>query len=118
MNKQTEAQRIASELTIFAVWPDDYTGTLEKATAELRRIEAEHEFLTADRDRMERYWNEAMATHKNQAAIEVENKRVRDANKKLADELRKVVKWAQIEKAPLRQQEISSILKVLADHAV
>lgn len=41
-----------------------------------------------------------------------------NANKKLAEELRAVVEWAQIEKAPLRQQEIARILKVLADHAV
>ncbi len=35
---------------------------------------------------------------------------------KLAEELREVIGWARTEKAPLREQEIKSIERVLADY--
>lgn len=34
----------------------------------------------------------------------------------LAEELREVLEWARVEKAPLRAQEIASIRKVLAEY--
>ena len=56
-------------------------GALERKDAhvddELRRLAAENAALLVERDLLERNWNEAMATHKNQEALEAENAALR-----------------------------------------
>ncbi len=42
MSQQTEAQKLADELAVFATWRDDFTGTLARSEAELRRLDAEN----------------------------------------------------------------------------
>lgn len=41
-----------------------------------------------------------------------------EARRRLSEELRDVVDWARVEKAPLRKQEIDSIVKVLEDYGL
>ena len=36
--KQPHALQLADELAVFATWRDDFTGTLGKSAAELRRL--------------------------------------------------------------------------------
>ena len=38
--KEQLAEQLAVELSVFATWRDDYTGTLARSAAELRRLEA------------------------------------------------------------------------------
>ena len=39
-NIMSTAEQLAVELSVFATWRDDYTGTLARSAAELRRLEA------------------------------------------------------------------------------
>ena len=41
----TAAEQLADELCVFATWRDDYTGTLARSAAELRRLAAENAAL-------------------------------------------------------------------------
>ena len=39
-NIMSTTEQLATELSVFATWRDDYTGTLARSAAELRRLEA------------------------------------------------------------------------------
>jgi hypothetical protein len=51
------------------------------------------------------------------AAVPAELAAIRASRDALAMELREVLEWARTEAAPLREQEMQSIRRVLAEHA-
>lgn len=50
LNKMASAaEQLAVELSVFATWRDDYTGTLSRSAAELLRLNSENAALRAER---------------------------------------------------------------------
>ena len=57
------AEQLASELSVFATWRDDYTGTLARSAAELRRLTAENAALRGALGKLIDYSTGQLCTH-------------------------------------------------------